>query len=196
MIMREMWPGVVIALSAVLGASAPLHAIGTSAGCREPAKAFLSTPNDRTLRAVSDAAVAEACWTALSPEAKRDRLIRHVEHGNRWAVQYLADHLDLLDGGDLEDSFVALGQFGDHHPERLLVFAKEGHLSDKDVKNAMTMLPLSLSDSPRLQLDALNARRLRVRRVSRADLAHQKLIALHAIDAFVGEIQLIRLRKK
>ena len=198
MTMRGMLPGVVIVLSAVLGAGVPLHAIGASVDCREKAKAFLSTPNDRTLRAVSGV-VAEACWTVIfSSEAKRGRLIHSVERGNRWAAQYLADHLSNLDGGELEDSLIALGQFADRHPERLLVFVKEGHLADYNLKSAMIMFPLSLGESPGAQLDALKARRQRIKGVTRADLAQQKLIALQAIDADVKEMQLIRsrLRKK
>ncbi len=73
--------------------------------------------------------------------------------------------------------------------EQLLRFKKDGRLSEHELKDALTMLPLSLSDNPRGQLDALKARRKRVMRITREDLAEEKAVALKAIDDFASEVK-------
>jgi hypothetical protein len=103
--------------------------------------------------------------------------------------QYLAKHLKQLDGGNLEDALVALGQFSDHDMERLLFFAKSGLLSKHELSDALTMLPLSLSDNPRAQLDSLGRRRSNIMRITQKDLSEQRAQALSAIDEFASEIR-------
>ncbi|MEO6147963.1 MAG: hypothetical protein ABIT70_13175 [Sulfuriferula sp.] len=130
------------------------------------------------------------CWTVIgSSNANLDQLIHSVEQGNQWGAEYLVKHLRSLDGGNLEDSLIALGQFSDHSMERLLIFAKKGQLSKQNLSDALTMLPLSLSDNPGAQLDSLKARRNRVMRVMRKDLFVQRALALRAIDDFGSEIR-------
>jgi hypothetical protein len=118
-----------------------------------------------------------------------------VEQGNDWSAQYLVKHLRALDGGNLEDSLIALGLFSDHHMERLLIFAKKGQLSKQELSDTLTMLPLSLSDNPAGQLDYLKARRNRVMRVTRKNLSEQKAQALSTIDNFESEIRSKKTRK-
>ena len=118
-----------------------------------------------------------------------DQLNHWAERGNRWAARYLAEHLKQLDGGNLEDALIALGQFSDHDMERLLLFASKEQLSNREITNALTMLPLSLSDDPRAQLELLSARKNKVLRVTRNDLSKQRSQALNAIDGFAAEIR-------
>lgn len=111
-----------------------------------------------------------------------------METGNRWAAQYSAEHLKELDGGNLEDALIALGQFSHHDVQSLLMFANKGLLTKRELADALTMLPLSLSDDPRAQLSSLQARRGKLVKVNRADLQKQRAQALAAIDAFMSEI--------
>jgi hypothetical protein len=162
-------------------------------GCQEAVEAFLSLPAERTLAAVS-AADHAACWSAIaSSNAYLNQLNHWAEQGNRWAAQYLAEHLRQLDGGNLEDALIALGQFSDHNMERLLLFANRGLLSKHELADALTMLPLSLSDNPQAQLDLLKARRNKVMHVIRKNLLGQKAQAVSAIDNFSSEIRSKRL---
>jgi len=187
--MRQTSLGLVGLLFIVLGQGVPVLANATSIDCHEEAMAFLATPNEKTALAVSG--VSEmVCWKVIeSSNANLNHLIHSVENGNRWAAQYLAKHLKSLDGGNLEDSLIALGQFAGRHMEYFLDFAKEGSISDHELKDALTMLPLSLSDNPTAQLKALKARKTRVMKVTRADLRKQRVTALKAIDDFVSEIR-------
>jgi hypothetical protein len=130
------------------------------------------------------------CWAAFeSSNANLNKLDRWVEQGNRWAAQYLSQHLRQLDGGNLEDALVALGEFSNHDMERLLRFAKAGLLAKNELSDTLTMLPLSLSDNPRAQLASLSRRRTNLMRVTAKELSEQKAQALNAIDEFAAEIR-------
>lgn len=169
----------------VLGFSSLVNA----ATCqRMSAEAFLSRPTKQTLLVV-DKSDDEDCWKVIGAANKNlNRLLRSVESGNQWSATYLVKRLDRLDGGNLEDVMVALGQFGDHNIERLLAFGGRGELSSRQLSEALTMLPLSLSDNPDAQLEAMKARRAKVTLVRRRYLIEQKAIALKAIDEFLNEI--------
>jgi hypothetical protein len=109
--------------------------------------------------------------------------------GNRWAAEYLARNLKGLDGGNLEDALIALGQFSDHDMERLLSFANRKLISKHELVDALTMLPLSFSDNPRAELSALGKRRANVQSITKVELSEQKTDAMKAIDDFVSEIR-------
>lgn len=189
MIIRMQMFKFLIALSMLvsLGVQASERAI--LPGCQKAVSAFLSTPAKRTLIALSESDDAD-CWAVIgSSNANINQLILSVEKGNRWAAQYLAKHLRKLDGGNLEDSLIALGQFSDRNMERLLIFANKNQLSRHEFTDALTMLPLSLSDNPLAQLESLKARRNSLMRVTRKDLLEQRAQAIKAIDGFVSEIR-------
>lgn len=157
--------------------------------CQETVSNFLSAPTEPNLIALSQLNE-NNCWTTIqSSNAHLNKLNHLVKTGNRWAAQYLASHLKKLDGGNLEDSLRALGQFSDHDIERLLHFANEGLLSKWELSHALTMLPLALTDHPSAQLALLKARRSRVLRVKDPTLAEQRSLALRAIDRFASEIK-------
>ncbi len=138
--------------------------------CRGEVDAFLSLPSEHSLAALyrSDRA---GCWSVIGLSNTALGQLNHwAEQGNRWAAEYMAKHVKQLDGGNLEDALIALGQFSDHDMKRLLLFANKGLLSKRELTDALTMLPLSLSDNPRAQLALLSARKRRVMHVTRKDL--------------------------
>jgi hypothetical protein len=100
-----------------------LHATETPIppGCQHAVKAFFARPNRSTVAGLSEADEAR-CWAIIdSSNSNFDRLTRWVEQGNQWAAEYLAKHLKRLDGGNLEDAFVALGNFSVHNMEEFLM---------------------------------------------------------------------------
>jgi hypothetical protein len=99
------------------------------------------------------------------------------------------DNLKKLDGGNLEDALIALGEFGEHNMEGLLDFVSTGRLSETILQNAMIMLTLSLSDNPRAQLNVLQARRRLLANIEQTQLSRQREIAIKAIDKAVEQIQ-------
>jgi hypothetical protein len=157
--------------------------------CQHEAIAFLNRPTQYTFNTL--VGVDEArCWPVIgSSNSNLQRLINSVQEGKSWAAQYLATNLTRLDGGNLEDSLIALGQFSDHSMKRFLSFAEKGQISKHELADAVTMLPLSLSDDPAAQLSALKARRNLVTRINQDDLSDQKALALKAIDGFIAQIK-------
>ena len=154
--------------------------------CQSAIDTFLTSPDEAKLLALDKS----ACSAVIrSSNENLHRLNRFVEVGNPWAAQYSAEHVKELDGGNLEDALIALGQFSNHNMTRLLLFAKNRLLSERELSDALTMLPLSLSDNPDAQLKALNQRRSKVVGVTRKDLMPQRREALAAIDAFASEIR-------
>lgn len=188
--MKKQMVGLLIALSVLVSFDVQASESVNSPSCKEVASAFLATPTKRTFMALSGANEA-GCWIVIgSSNASLNKLIHSVEQGNQWAAQYLMKHLRELDGGNLEDSLIALGQFADHDMERLLVLTNKGLISKHELTDVLTMLPLSMSDNPHAQLDFLKARRSRVMRVTRKVLLEQRTQALRVIDDFMLEIRL------
>jgi hypothetical protein len=166
----------------------PVDSVG-AAGCANRVRAFLSEPNYLTLHTLSNGND-YVCWGVIgSSNSNLLRLNSSIASGNKWAAQYLLSYLNELDGGVLEDALVSLGQFADSDPEEFLSFSLHGEMSEYQMRNAVTMLPLSLSDSPEAQLAFLSVRRTRLIKVSGKNLQIQKNIALSAIDEFELEIK-------
>lgn len=183
--MRRILGFTLIVIAASLQASATFN----ESDCRENIRVFLSHPGKIEMNALSQSGITD-CWTLIgSSNANTDRLNYWVKHGNQWAARYLAEHLKQLDGGNLEDSLIALGVFSDHDMHQILIFANEGLLSDQQLLDVLTMLPLSTSDDAQRQLEILKARRKSVVQVSERRLERQRVEALKAIDSFILEIQ-------
>jgi hypothetical protein len=176
----------IVVLGVLLAAADSYTEQPTPSDCQSAVGTFLSSPDEAKLLALDKS----ACSAVIgSSNQNLNRLNRFVEAGNRWAAQYSAEHVKELDGGNLEDALIALGQFSNHDMTRLLLFAKNGLLSERKLSDALTMLPLSLSDNPDAQLKAMNQRRSEVVGVTRKDLTQQRRQALAAIDGFVSEIR-------
>jgi len=157
--------------------------------CKETARVFLMLPSEEGMNALAGSREA-ACWLEFeSSNTNGSKLNGWVERGNRWAAQYLATHVNHLEGGNGEDALIALGMFSEQDMESLFVFAKHGLLTKNDFHHALTMLPLSLADDLHAQLNALNTRRAKVSLVARKDLSEQKQQALTAIDEFAAELK-------
>lgn len=156
--------------------------------CNQAVEKFLSDPGEQSLK-VLEIQGNNACWPVVdSTNDRLNRLFALVEKGDVWSSKYLTMHLNKLDGGNLEDGLIALGQFSDHHPAGLLELAKNGYLSDRYLSAALTMLPLSLSDDPAAQLKAMRDRRNRIAAVGENGLKDERLKGLKSIDAFIEEI--------
>jgi hypothetical protein len=176
-------------VSLAMLASFSLRASAAPSGCHEAVDAFISQPTENTLAALARLDE-DGCLSVVGPSNSTQAQLNHwAERGNRWAAQYLAKHLKQLDGGNLEDALIALGQFSDHDMERILLLSKNGLLSKRELTDALKMLPPSLSDNPHAQLELLSARRSKVMGVTRKDLSGQKTQALSAINGFASEIR-------
>lgn len=157
-----------------------------SPGSQDVVRTFLSAPNAKSL----DTLQHSYCAVLItSSNANLDRLNELVKSGNRWAAKYSARNLKSLGGGNLEDALVALGQFSDRDMVGLLMFAKEGLLSAHELTDALTMLPLTLSDNPDAQLNLVMTRRNKAAAVREQALSDQRAHALKALEDFAVEIR-------
>jgi hypothetical protein len=178
----------IVLLLTVLGLSTQASGMATLPDCQKAAISFLNRPTQHTFATLVGGDDAR-CWPIIgSSNSNLQQLTGSVEKGNQWASRYLSTNLRNMDGGNLEDSLIALGRFADHKMERLLILAHAGKLSKQELVESLTMLPLSLSDDLPAQLTALKARRALVMRVNQDDLADQKTAALKAIDDFISQI--------
>jgi len=138
--------------------------------------------------AISTAVDAQPC-PQLSNSAQAQTLDERVRSGDRHAASCLALRLRSLDGGELEDALVALGQFGDGRPVDLLGLALRGELSSRSLSDAVGMLSLSLTDEFPAQLAAMKARRARFRKVTSPELTSERRVALKSIESALAEIK-------
>jgi LmbE family N-acetylglucosaminyl deacetylase len=196
MVLRKQIARLVIVFSIVASLDLHLSANTTAPDCKQAVTMFLALPEKRTFTALSELGEVP-CWAIIgATNPNLNRLNRWVEQGNPWAAQYLAEQLKRLDGGNLEDALVALGQFSDYDMERLLAFANKSLLSKHELSDALTMLPLSLSDDTHAQLVLLKGRRNKVVHVTRKDLFKERSKALVPIDGFISEIRYRDIRVK
>ena len=157
-----------------------------SSACQRTLAAFLSSPNEHRLREIQQSHCA-ALLTASN--ADLGLLNRLVERGSRSAAELSARNLKSLDGGNLEDALIALGEFSEHDMKYLLVLAHEGLLSGKELTDALTMLPLAMSDHPAGQLKRIVRRKRMAEAVSDKYLETQKTYALNSLNDFASEIK-------
>ncbi len=157
--------------------------------CQKAVSEFLTLPRKHTFNVLAKEDE-NRCWDVIkSSNSNLKRLTHFVKIGNKWAAQYLAKNLSTLDGGNLEDSLVSLGQFSENNMELFLIFASQEKISKHQFVDALTMLPLSLSDDQSAQLKALKKRKKLVTRVQRKDLLESKTEALKAINALIIEVE-------
>lgn len=155
--------------------------------CQKALPGFLAMPSRQGFDRLSQLGT---CWElAASSNANLKQIEAALRQGNRWAARYVAPHLKDLGGGNLEDSLVGLGEFSEHDMVYLLLLRKQGLLSENELSDSLTMLPLSLTDNPRAQLQRLNVRRDKAARVRRPGLSKERDHALSAIDGFASEIR-------
>lgn len=183
--------GLMCLMFPTLGASStsPSGVIESHTRCAELVDKFLAAPDSAKLFLI-EGSDREACWQSLRVSDERmQSLLRLVAGGNESSARFLARHLSQLDGGDLEDSLIAIGQFSDLHMETFLNLVAPNLLSVEDLKSALTMLPLDVADEPATQLAMMKARRNKVATLDQVTLTAQKKVALCAIDTFIAEIE-------
>lgn len=166
------------------------HALAEN--CQHKIALFLSDPSYKNYLELysNESAIAnDACWS----EIKRDvhnlaRLYKYTTQGNEWAIKILLEHTSDLDGGELEDAYIALGESFDSKPRVLLREFKKRRMTENQFTQALLMLPLSLTDDVRGELTALKARKKTILSIKDAALNHQKKMAAKVLDSQIEQI--------
>jgi hypothetical protein len=180
---------IVIAPTLSVGSGDSTRPSGNTQLCEQRVKDFLGAPNSASLALLRESPDGD-CWPAVGTSNELlQSLLKSVAGGSKSAAEYLASHLQQLDGGNLEDSLIALGQFSETHMDAFFGLAASGALSDNQLRRALTMLPLELSDEPNAQLSEMKKRRSKVEKVTGAALSRYRKEALAEIDAFIAEIE-------
>jgi hypothetical protein len=184
-----------VVLTAILAMTVPVLSLGSDKSnrskspCEEKLQGFLHAPNAASL-AVLKQSKEDDCWSEIGISNERQQaLLKYVASGNIPAAQYLAPHVRRLDGGNLEDALIALGQFSGIHMDALFDLVASGALSDGELQRSLIMLPLTLSDEPDAQLAEMKRRRSQADEVSSTALSRYRKAALASIDAFIAEIE-------
>ena len=138
----------------------------TPQACTARNAQFVHDPVNVSLELLN-APAGKDCWPAvIRSEPALESLLAVVRRGSIPAARYLVRHLPELDGGNLEDAHVALGEFSTYHMKGLMEFVLHGTLTERDLTHALTMLPLSMSDNPKAQVAELKRRRVEIERLS------------------------------
>jgi len=160
-----------------------------SGQCEAAANGFLQAPSAQSLEELRKID-AESCWRSIgTSNEKLQAMNALLSKGNRSAAWYLASNLRRLDGGNLEDALIALGQFSEIDMTSFLELARDHVLTSHESSDALTMLPLSMSDEPKSQLAAMEKRRAAITRVSEKSLGPYTVAALAEITKFEAEIK-------
>lgn len=155
--------------------------------CSSPLSGFLAHPDAARFHALVRK---PSCAVALTDDnAALQQLQKRVTQGNLWAARYLARTLPGLDGGNLEDGLLALGQFADKHPDALLNMVHQGELSLRSMTEALIMHPASLTDDRKATLVGLQRRLRLIYKVHQEALRFEQAEAAQALQQAIANIR-------
>src|SRR5262249_32657841 len=111
--------------------------------CRTLLATFLQEPTDSNLEALTKQG-SDKCSASLGL-GDYQSLDRLIERGNVPAALFVASHVRQLNNEERENALRALGQFASYHMREFLV-STSGALTDREFRDALTMLPVDLGD--------------------------------------------------
>jgi hypothetical protein len=94
-----------------------------------------------------------------------------------------------LDGGELEDALRSVGQFAKQDMSSTIELCLSGALTERQFRNALTMLPSGLEDDFDAQLAELRARRAAVAQVTNPRAQELKRTGAASIDTFISDVE-------
>jgi len=160
--------------------------------CEHKVALFLSEPSNENYLALTlndSVEDSDICWLDLKKDVHNlAKLYEHAKHGNEWAIKILIKHTSGLDGGELEDAYIALGESIDNKPSILLLEFKEQRMTKNQFTQALVMLPLSFTDNEKGELAALKARKRKIMSIKDAKLKQQKELAIKVINIQIKQI--------
>ena len=163
-----------------------------SADCEIEMTRFIQHPNSEALNAIKKVESWDSkCWLEINAnKSKRKLLSKHVQNGNKVAISFVAESLPNLDGGELEDALRMLGESLTSHPSLLLRMTNNQVLTQTNLEDSVTMLPLRFVDRPKATRSELKFRLKKIREVKDNSLSEQREIAINAlVDAIDSEVK-------
>lgn len=159
--------------------------------CQTVVANFLRQPSRMSYAALHDKQTGAdgTCWAELKKDVDNlEKLYAYASRGDKWAIKTLIRHTGDLDGGNLEDAYRSLGESLDIKPAILLVEFKEHRMTENQFKQAVAMLPLTLTDDDRGKIAALKQRNKKIHSVKDASLKDQKALAVEIIEHRIARL--------
>ncbi len=166
--------------------------LAQTSSCPDRTETFLRSPTKPNYLAIvgSGAKPVANCWAVVGTSQKnRDDLTRLVVQGNPWGIRFVAINLKTLDGGDLEDALRILGEASHSAPGLLLSLNVNGTISDHELAEAATMLPLSFVDKKNESLNELKMRMQGLRSVRDSKLSRPRAYVLKALLSDIRQVE-------
>lgn len=140
------------------------------------------TANLTGCHSARDAVPADLC--SATNNAFSDALGR-VSSGSEPDITSAARSLSCLDGGNLEDAHIALGEAVFKFPKRIVPLLQSTGIGSSDLIAMATMLPSEYVDEPCKSRDELTKRRLQVTRES--VFGFERAIVLQQLDSSIAK---------
>jgi hypothetical protein len=159
---------------------------GEDKRCHSAIAHFLRVPSSTSFAAINPAADNKCSYFTVEQLQGLDKL---AASGDRYAAQLLASQIRTLDGGELEDALRSLGEFGSRHMQEFIGPAVAGAMTDRNLADALTMLPLDLEDNFDAQLAELRKRRSALEGLADKGAQQRGKAAIASLDKFIGEVE-------
>lgn len=163
--------------------------------CSPPIELFLNNPNYRNYLMVIDQTTVkqnENCWEVLKSNNKYLlKLYKNARRGSRWSIEIVAKHLSSLDGGNLEDAFVALGESIDVAPNVIFSLYKNQNITKNQFEKIITTLSLKYVDDKKGKIKALETRQIYIKKYTTKKYIEQKNEAISILTYKIESINKI-----
>jgi len=157
--------------------------------CVNSVNAFLNQPNYKTFLELNSQKYKDMCWRQLITSGHNlEKLYKHTSKGNKWGIMFLIKHLNNLDGGELEDAYIALGESIDAMPDALLRANKDNLLTDNQLKQALVMLPDTQHDDKVGSVRTLKNRINKINLINDKSIMYQKKLAVKVINDHIRKL--------
>ncbi len=166
--------------------------LAIAAPCQQEIVNFLNNPSRENYLALAKKnrpRVTDKCWIELKKEP--DNLLTLYEcskKGNQWCVDLLVKYLSTLDGGELEDAYIALGESIDSNPTILLEIHRNSQITTDQFQQALIALPLNYVDNKNGALLALKHRENSIASIKSNRLNYQKKSASEFLENQISHI--------
>jgi len=164
---------------------------GVKKSCSDAVTVFLTAPTDHNYAEIKRVK-SDECRSTLT-DSQLQSLDKLIAAGNESAAQLMAGHVRKLDGGELEDALRSFGQFSSHNMRNFMTLAAAGGLTEREVSEALTMLPLEFDDDFNAQLSELRARRTAIGNLHEPRFESLAKTAANAIDTFMAQVDRARI---
>jgi hypothetical protein len=154
--------------------------------CPQAIAVFLTAPTANNLSAIKRESPDE-CRSNLSDEQLQS-LDKLIVDGNPFAANFWQSTCGNWMAVNLRMPLRSSGQFSSNHMREFMTLAATGALTEREVADALKMLPLDLDENFDAQLSELHTRRTAIENLHDAKLRELGKMSIEAINASIAEV--------